>query len=188
MFHLFVICQKMAKISVYFSLHQSNTSTTGSLTVPTRVLVTAAYVSTTRWTLWLGRPVSASVWASTSSTCSFPASSRCGSTPSRCPTASERTAPSACSTSLIPETPTSPLETATRPPPSPRYPPWWTVTSAARRNFCWVEPVPLNPTWWLCPAKQVTAVVFKIIWNKKRKRGRRKKNRMCPIVQVMETS
>lgn len=147
------------------SLLQSNTNTTGSQIVPTRVLVIAAYVSTTRWTLWWDRPVSALAWASSNSTCCFLVSSHCGSTHLRCPTASERTAQSACSTSpsqLPTETPALPLETATPPPLSPRYPPWWTVASAARRNsWFWVAPAPLNPTWWLCPAKRFTEIIFK---------------------------
>ncbi len=145
------------------SLLQSNTSTTGSQTVPTKVLGIAAYASTTRWTLWLDRLASASAWASSNSTCCFPVSSHCGLTHLKCPTASERTARSVCSTSPFPaptETPAPPLETAS-PPQSPRCPRWWKVTSAARRNYWfWAAPAPLNPTWWLCPAKWVTEVIF----------------------------
>lgn len=150
---------------ILISLLQSNTSTTGSQTVPTKVLGIAAYASTTRWTLWLDRLASASAWASSNSTCCFRVSSHCGSTHSKCPTVSERTARSACSTNPIPaptETPASPLETATPPPLSPRYLRWWTVTSAARRNYwLWAAPALLTPTWWLCPAKWVTEVIFK---------------------------
>jgi len=43
----------------FVSLLQSNTNTTGSQIVPTRVLVIAAYASTTRWTLWWDKLVSA---------------------------------------------------------------------------------------------------------------------------------
>lgn len=137
---------------------QSNISTTGSQTDPARVQDTAASASTTRWTHWWGRRASASAWPSSNSTCCCPASSRCGWTPSRCPTASVRTAPSASCTSRSP----APQERRPAPwlaPPQEttgRWAPWWTVTSAARRNWwCWAEPVPPKPTiWWLCPVRK----------------------------------
>lgn len=83
-------------------------------------------------------------------------SSHCGWTPLRCPTASARMAPSASCTSRSP----APQAHRQQLPPAPpqettgRWAPWWTVTSAARRNWwCWAEPVPPKPIWWLCPVK-----------------------------------
>lgn len=65
-------------------------------------------------------------------------------------------APSASCTSRSP----APQAHRQPPPPAPpqettgRWAPWWTVTSAARRNWwCWAEPVPPKPIWWLCPVK-----------------------------------
>lgn len=136
---------------------QSTISTTGFQTDPARVQVIAAFASTTRWTHWCGRQGSVLAWPYSNSTCCSPVSSRSGWTPSKCPTALARTAPSASCTSR------SPAQWLCRqlPPPAPpqetgRWAPWWTVTSAARRNWwCWAEPVPPRPTtWWLCPVKE----------------------------------
>lgn len=212
-----IITPKLNVLSILSPLSlQSNISTTGSQTGPARVQAIAASASTTRWTHWWGRRVSALAWPSSNSTCCCQASSRCGWTPSRCPTASEKTAPSASCTSRSP----APQEHRQQPPPAPpqetvgRWAPWWTVTSAARRNWwCWAEPVPPKPTiWWLCPVKgahchpglllfRVTpwlvdydhfrASLLKLrIWNEivKEEKRKRKKQRMWPIVQVMETS
>lgn len=124
---------------------QNTTSITGSPTGHRRVPVTAAFASTTKWTLWSAARPATSDWLLHSSLLFYRGSSRSGWTLTKSRTASARTVPSVYC--MRPSRPSQ------APPPASEDPPLTTKPRTAKTASWAAAGVRPKTTWWLCPAE-----------------------------------